>query len=264
LKPFPRFTTVSLYRNNVGNTNYHSLQVRLEKRWDAGLAFRLSYTRSKLIDEASSVFDASILAGPVANFPVADGFNRKLERDVSTGDLPNAFAASWTYELPFGLSHRVNPTGFIGKFASGWQLAGVVTLQSGLPVAVSQATNFNGFAGYGTQRPNCIARPELPGSQRTTARFFNTDAFQTAPQFTLGSCSRNPLRGPGYRTIDLALMKRIGLTENLAADFRAEVYNLTNTPPIGNPASVLGAAGFGAIASAGDPRVIQLAFRLSF
>src|SRR4029079_19127337 len=83
LKPFPRFTMVSLYRNNVGNTNYNALQAKLEKRFSGGLAFLVSYTRSKLIDEASSVFDASILTGPLANFPVADSLNRKLERDVS-------------------------------------------------------------------------------------------------------------------------------------------------------------------------------------
>ncbi len=83
LKPFPRFTSVSLYRNNVGNTNYNALQVKLEKRFASGFSFLISYTYSKLIDDASSVFDASILTGPVANFPVADSFNRRLERDLS-------------------------------------------------------------------------------------------------------------------------------------------------------------------------------------
>lgn len=94
LKPFPRFTGVSLYRNNVGNTNYKALQAKLEQRFSRGLSFLLSYTRSKLIDEASSVFDASILTGPIANFPVADSFNRRLERDLSNGDIPNVFVAS--------------------------------------------------------------------------------------------------------------------------------------------------------------------------
>jgi hypothetical protein len=264
LKPFPRFTTVSLYRNNVGNTNYHSLQATLEKRWSSGTQFRISYTRSKLIDEASSVFDASILTGPVANFPVADSFNRRLERDVSTGDIPNAFVASWVLELPFGLGGAIDPGGIRGKLTSGWELAGVLTWQSGLPIAVSQTTNFNAFAGFGTQRPNCIADPALPASERSTARYFDTSAFRTAPQFALGSCSRNPVRGPGYRNLDLALIKRTGITERLVADFRAEAYNLTNTPPFGNPAAVLGAAGFGSITSAGDPRVIQFAIKLQF
>ncbi|HEY4424466.1 MAG TPA: carboxypeptidase regulatory-like domain-containing protein, partial [Pyrinomonadaceae bacterium] len=144
LKPFPRFTNVTFYRNNVGNTNYNALQVKLEQRFTNGFSFLVSYTRSKLIDEASSVFDASILTGPIANFPVADSFNRKLERDLSTGDIPNVFVASFTYDLPIGK----------GKLLGGWELAGVIQLQSGLPLAVTQATNFNAFAGFGTQRPN--------------------------------------------------------------------------------------------------------------
>ena len=66
----------------------------------------MSYTRSKLVDDASSVFDASILTGPVANFPVADSFNRRLERDYSTGDIPHVFVASAIWDLPFGASRR--------------------------------------------------------------------------------------------------------------------------------------------------------------
>src|SRR5690349_13563699 len=98
-------------------------QAKLEQRFTHGVSFLVSYTRSKLIDEASSVFDASILTGPIANFPMADSFNRKLERDLSTGDIPNVFVASFTYDLPIGK----------GKILGGWELAGVVQLQSGIP-----------------------------------------------------------------------------------------------------------------------------------
>ncbi|HKG98285.1 MAG TPA: TonB-dependent receptor, partial [Pyrinomonadaceae bacterium] len=203
LKPFPRFTAVSLYRNNVGNTNYNALQAKLEKRFSRGVSFLVSYTRSKLIDEASSVFDASILTGPIANFPVADSFNRRLERDLSNGDIPDVFVASFTYELPFGKGKRFNPGRFAGAIFNDLEFAGVVTLQSGLPLAVTQATNFNAFAGFGTQRPNRVSDPTLPSSDRTTTRFFDTSAFVIAPQFTLGSSSRNPVRGPDYRNADL-------------------------------------------------------------
>jgi Carboxypeptidase regulatory-like domain/TonB dependent receptor len=264
LKPFPRFTTVSLFRNNVGNTNYNALQMKAEKRLSNGVSFLVCYTRSKLIDEASSVFDASILTGPIANFPVADSFNRKLERDVSSGDIPNVFVASFTYELPFGQGKMFNPMGFAGKLLRGWELAGVVALQSGLPLAVTQATNFDSFAGFGTQRPNLIADPALQSSERGTAQFFNTAAFQIAPQFTLGNSSRNPVRGPAYRNADIALIKRTYFSERLNLEFRAEAFNLTNTPPLGAPNVVLGTPGFGSIISAGDPRVIQLAIKLNF
>ena len=264
LKPFPRFTTVSFFRNNVGNTNYHALQARLEKRFSSGLSFLASYTWSKLIDEASSVFDATIFTGPVANFPVADSFNRRLERDVSSGDIPHDFVFSSIYALPFGPGHRLNPGGIGGKLAGGWEVTGLISLQSGLPLAVTQSTNFNSFAGFGTQRPNRVANPSLSGSERDASKWFNTAAFQTAPQFTLGTSSRNPVRGPGYRDVDLALLKRTKLKEGADLQFRAEFFNLTNTPPLGAPNVVLGTAGFGSITSASDPRVIQFGLKLEF
>lgn len=264
LRPFPRFTTVSLYRNNVGNSNYHAFQLKVEKRFSKGLSFLVSYTRSKLIDEASSVFDASILTGPVTNFPVADSFNRKLERDVSGGDIPNVFVSSYVYDLPIGKGHSLNPRGALGKLTSGWQIAGAITIQSGIPLAISQATNFNSFAGFGVQRPNLVGNPELDNSQQSTTQYFNVKAFAMATQFNLGTASRNPVRGPNYRNFDLALVKRTDVNERINLEFRTEVFNFTNTPPLGAPNVVLGTAGFGSITSANDPRVIQFGLKLNF
>jgi hypothetical protein len=260
LRPFPCFNTVSLYRNNVGNTSYHALEVKLEKRFSRSLSFLVSYTWSKLIDTASSVFDASILAGPVANFPVADSYNPRLERDVSTGDIPHNLVASFVWDLPWANQRG----GLTGALLGGWQLSGIATFQSGIPLALTQVTNFNAFAGFGTQRPNRIADPALSGSERTLARWFDTDAFRTAPQFTLGNSSRNPVRGPGYRNLDLALSKRVPIGGPRAVELRVEAFNVTNTPPLGAPNTVLGGPGFGSITSAGDPRVIQLGLKVHF
>src|SRR5262249_11478038 len=152
---------VALYRNNVGSTHYHAFEAKLEQRLAHGLSYLVSYTHSKLIDEASSVFDASILTGPIANFPVANSFHLRRERDSSTGDMPNVLCASATWSLPVHLS------GVAGHFTNGWQVAGVLSLQSGLPLAISQLTNFNAFAGYGVQRPNVIGDPNLPADQRS-------------------------------------------------------------------------------------------------
>ncbi len=131
-------------------------------------------------------------------------------------------------------------------------------------LAVTQATNFNAFAGFGTQRPNRVANPELPSDERSTAQFFNTAAFLVAPQFTLGSSSRNPVRGPNYQNVDFALIKRTYVREQMNVEFRAETFNLTNTPPLNAPNVVLGTPGFGSITSAGDPRVIQFALKFNF
>jgi hypothetical protein len=264
LKPYPEFQNVILFRNNIGNSSYNGLYVKLEKRFSRGLTFLVSYTHSKLLDDASSVFDASLTTGSVANFPVADSFNRRLERDVSSGDIPNVTAVSYTYDLPVGPSHRLHPEGIAGKFANGWQLAGFVSLQSGLPLAVTQTTNFNATAGFATQRPSCIAATELAASQRSTAEYFNISAFQITPQFQIGTCSRNPVRGPAYRDADIALVKRTAIRESLSMDFRAEIFNLTNTPPLGAPNVTAGSSAFGTITSAGDPRVVQFALKLNF
>lgn len=264
LKPYSRYTTVSLYRNNVGNTNYNALQMKIEKRLSRGLAFLICYTRSKLIDDAGQVFDASIQTGPVGNFPVADSFNRALERDVSTGDIPNVFVSSFTYELPIGKGRLFKLNGIADKLLGGWSINGMVLMQSGLPLAVTQLTNFNAFAGFGTQRPNRLNNPELSSDQRTTGKWFDTSAFGVAPQFTIGNSSRNPVRGPGYRTADIAFIKRIYFGEVSNFEFRTEIFNLTNTPPLANPNIVLGNAAFGTITSAGDPRVIQFGLKLNF
>jgi len=264
MKPFPQYTTVSLYRNNVGSTRYQGLELGVRHRLARGLSYSAAYTRSKLIDDASSVFDASILTGPIANYPVADSFNRTLERDYSTGDIPHVFVSSMMWDLPAGAGRARQLGGLAGALANDWTMTLLVTMQSGVPVAVTQATNFNAFAGFGVQRPNLVGDPALPADQRSPDRWFNTGAFAVAPQFTIGNASRNPVRGPSYRDVDLALIRRVRLVKGPELELRGEVFNMFNTPPFGPPNGVLGAPNFGTITSAADPRVAQLAVKVLF
>ena len=148
---------MTLYRNNIGHSTYHSFQSRIEKRFSRGLTFSAAYTFSRLIDDAGAVFDSAVLTGPVANFQAADSFNKRLEKDVSTGNVPHIFASGFVYELPFGRGRARSLSGWKDVLAGGWQIAGIVRLQSGSPIAVTQATNLNAFAGFGIQRPNRIA-----------------------------------------------------------------------------------------------------------
>jgi hypothetical protein len=250
MKPYPAYQTVSLYRNNVGTTRYDGLELSVRQRLSRGLTYTLAYTRSKLVDDASSVFDASILTGPIANYPVADSFNRALERDYSTGDIPHCFSSSVVWDLP--------------SIARGWTVAAFVTLQSGVPVAVTQTTNNNAFAGFGTQRPTLLGDPELPADQRTPSHWFDTAAFATTPQFQIGTASRNPVRGPSYRDVDLTVTRRITLGGSRTVEGRVEVFNLLNTANFGAPAATAGAANFGTITTALDPRVVQIAVKFLF
>ena len=252
LRWFPRFTTVALFRDNVGNSSYHAAQAKLEKRLSHGLTFSFAYTFSKLIDDASSYFSQTIFTGPVLNNTgAADAFNRHLEKDLSTGDIPRVFSAGWVYDIPRWWK------------ISGWRIGGLVRIQAGDTVAVSQATNLNSSLGYAVQRPNRISDPNVL-TDRSAARWFNTAAFTAAPQFTIGNSSRDPVRGPGLQEADLMLGKTFRITERMSFEFRAEVFNVTNTPPLNDPSGSFGAAAFGTISSAGNPRDFEFAGKLHF
>jgi hypothetical protein len=264
LRPFPRFTTVAFYRNNVGHSTYHSFQSRLERRFSNSLSMTAAYTFSKLIDDAGAVFDAAILTGPPAVFQAADSFNRHLEKDESTGSIPHVFSSSFVWEIPVGEGRRWSLEGWRNALAGGWQLAGLLRLQSGSPLAVSQQTNLNAFAGFGIQRPNRIGDPELPSDERNTARWFNTAAFAQAPQFMLGNASRNPVVGPAYRALDVMLGKTFPVKEQVRLEFRAEAFNVTNTPSLMVPNVNFGNAAFGTITRAFDPRVFEFVLKVHF
>ncbi len=265
LKPYPRFQNVATYRHNSGTTNYNALEAKVEQRFSHGLAVTFAYTHSKLIDDASSVFSSTVLSSPNSSSLVAaDTFRPYLERDSSSGDMPNATALSATYDLPMGRNHRFASSGIGNVILGGWRLNAILALQSGMPVTVTQATNNNSFAGFALQRPNLVADPSLPASRRTPVKYFNTAAFATAPQFTIGNASRNPVRGPAYRDLDLSLAKHTKLGEGTDLELRAELFNITNTPAFSQPNGSFGAAAFGSITSTTtDPRVTQIAIRLS-
>ena len=264
LKPFPAYSSVSLYRNNVGTTRYQGFELSARRRLSRGLSYTASYTRSTLLDDASSVFDASVLTGSIASYPVADTYNRRLERDYSTGDIPHVFTSSVVWEVPFKTGRRHSVGGVLGTIASNWTLATVITLQSGAPVAITQATNSNAFAGFGVLRPNLVGDPELPADQRNAAHWFNTAAFRTPDPFTIGNASRNPVRGPSYRDVDVTVARRIPVSASHAVELRAEFFNVLNTVNLGSPVAVNGAGNFGTITTALDPRVVQLVVKYAF
>ena len=252
IRPYPRFTTVALFRDNIGNSHYNAAFAKFDKRLSYGLTVYGQFTFSKLIDDASSVFSQTIFSGPVLNNTgPADAYNRRLERDISSGDIPLVFGVGWFYDIPAVWKIR------------GWEIGGLVRLQSGDAVAVSQAVNNNSSLGFAVQRPNRVADPN-DIAQRTVARYFNTAAFMAAAPFVIGTSSRNPVRGPGLQNGDLMIGKMFRFTERLGCEIRAEVFNLSNTPPLNDPNGSFGSAAFGSITSAGNPRVFEFAAKLKF
>ena len=265
IKAFPRFQNVATYRHNSGQSNYNAFEAKVEQRPTRGLYLLLAYTHSKLIDDASSVFSTTVLSSPNSSSLIAaDTFNPLRERDSSGGDMPNVTTVAATYDFPkVGVEKS-----FLSPLLNGWSLNTIVTLQSGMPVTITQATNNNAFAGFSIQRPNIVGNPKDYSStsahEPTPQQFFNTAAFSAANTFQIGTASRNPVRGPAYRDLDVAMVKHTRIFENTDVEFRAEVFDLTNTPAFAQPNGSFGSAAFGSITSTStDPRVVQFALRLS-
>ena len=122
----------------------------------------------------------------------------------------------------------------LGALANDWTLPRIVTLQSGVPVAVTQATNFNAFAGFGMQRPNLMGDPELPADAAQPSALVQHRAFAVAPQFTLGSASRNPVRG-AVRTQRGPRRQPALPVGRGPLELRAEIFNLLNTATLAHP-----------------------------
>ena len=252
LRAFPRFTNVALFRDNVADSEYEAFQAKLEKRVSHGLTLTFAYTFSKLIDDASTYFSQTIFTGPtLTTIGAADAFNRKLERDLSSGDIPRVFSGGWVYQIPRWWK------------ISDWEIAGIVRVQAGDAVPVTQATNTLSAFGYAVQRPNRVSNPNN-FANRSATEWFNKSAFTAAGQYSLGTSSRNPVRGPGLQDADLMIGKTFRLTERVSFEFRAEAFNISNTPPLNDPNGSFGSAAFGTIISAGNPRDIEFAGKIHF
>jgi len=130
-------------------------------------------------------------------------------------------------------------------------------------VPVTQATNNNSSLGFAVQRPNRVSDPnEFEG--RTTGKYFNTAAFTPAGPFVIGNSSRNPVRGPGLQNADVMIGKTFRITEQVNVEFRAEAFNVSNTPPLNDPNGIFGNAAFGSITSAGNPRDFEFVVKVHF
>lgn len=219
-----------------------------------GLSMLLAYTYSHAIDQASAPY---VAVQNIRNFAA--------ERGNADFDVRHRFVSSWTWELPIRMDGAWN------ALLGGWQLNGIVSLYGGLPFSVQSATNTLNI-GSGT-RADRIGSGELPSSERTLDRWFDTSAFTAPGPQRFGNGGRNILRGPGTKHADLSLFKefRFAGEEGPRLQFRSEFFNITNTPQFNNPAATIGAAGAGSIRSAGSPltfqrtsRQIQFALKLYF
>lgn len=257
-KAVPFLSPGSVFVGDGGRSNYNGLTVLAEKRMSKGLAFSGSWTWSRAIDTDSLM--ASTTSTNLDQSP-----DKSLERGLSTFHTKYRAVFNFVYELPFGPNRHwaSDATGAVGKFLEGWQVSGITMFQAGLPFSVNVAADSCG-TGAGNCRPHRIADGNLPSSQRTPDRWFDTSAFVVPTILEFGTAGRDILDGPGIINYDLSIAKNTNLAEALLLRFQADFFNAFNRPNFSFPQRIIDAPGFGQILSARDPRLIQFSLKLIF
>jgi hypothetical protein len=258
-RPFPQYGNVTLITPFWGNSEYHAMNLKVEKRFSDGLNFLATYGFAKFMDDVTAAFELGAVGGGIQNY-----YDRRSEWARSGNDIRHRVAMSSTYELPFGRGRRWMNGGPLAVIAGGWNLGGIVTLQSGPPLGlVTQVNNTNSF-NPGSQRVNVLRDPSLPNEERSVERWFDTTAVAQPPQFTFGNAGRAILESPGLAVVNLSLLENFMLTERWNLQFRAEAFNAFNRVNLEDPGRALGSPNFGVISAASDPRNLQLGLKLQF
>lgn len=258
LRPYPQYLNIQDLANPNGNSTYHSLQLKAQKRMSYGLTVIAAYTFAK------SLTDGEVAAG---GGPAGENFyNRANEKAISQDDVPQAFALSYVYALPF------TAKGVLGRIVGGWTFTGIQQYSVGTPIVLS-ATNTLPIFNQ-AQRPNVVSGVPLMNdlsnfdpNNPAANRYINLGAFSVAAPYTFGTAARSytSLRNPNFLNESFGLIKRMALTEKVALTFRAEFFNVFNRVVFGSPSSNVSASNFGVISSQGNtPRQGQVALRLDF
>jgi hypothetical protein len=241
-----------------GNSIYHSMQLSVEKRFSHGLGISGNYSWNHNNDWVSYQSDTD-------SINVINPFDPGAYAGKSDLEIRHRLAMRGLWEIPgpkTGAMHRV---------LGGWQTSGIWSWQSGTPFSI-----FCGCDNAGTGIGNDLADQVAPvhytsGSMPTRLQqWFSIDSFTENAPGSFGNSRRNILRGPRYFDIDLSLQKHISVTERIKLDFRAEFFNVLNHPNFGLPDNFqqdgdpAQGGSFGVISNAADPRIGQLALKLSF
>jgi Carboxypeptidase regulatory-like domain len=258
-RPFPELAAFSTVRWD-GWATFQGMTLKATRRFRHGLSFDSTYTWSKSIDDASDTGTTN------AEYNLPENPNAmNLEKALSSFNHPQRLTANAVYDLPFG----VRGSGWLASAIRGWRVAEIFTAQSGAPFTVNlssaagQNVSPTGLVnGNNLERPNLVGNPN--NGPETPAEWFDTAAFSLPAKGTYGTAGRNVVNGPGLIDLDLSLQKETTLYERLKLQFRLDAYNSLNHPNFNLPGRVFGAANFGVITNAADPRELQLALKLLF
>ena len=249
LRPYPGYADIYEY-NTGANLIYDSMQVQFKKQFTKGGLFNVAYTYAHARTDANAY-----------NYQPMDSYNLRGDWGPSSYNRNNVFVASYVYPLPFW---RDAQQALYKKILGGWQVSGVTTLQTGLPLNITLASDVShGKTGIANQRPNLIGNPT---AGVTGTQYLNPAAFAVPAAGTLGNLGAYAIFGPPTKNWDASLQKAFPVGEHVKADFRAEVYDFPNhLSYFGvNTTSFPTSTSFGQVSTTTDPRTVQFALRLSF
>ncbi len=268
LRPFPQYSSVHSFRTPNAYSIYHAMTIRVDKRFRNGLTLLFSFTGAKAIDDASSAVN---FLGPIAGTHV-DIYNWKNERSLSSFDISQRAVLSYVYELPFGRNRALlrSLPGWLDTMVKGWQVSGISTFQTGLPLIISGVTNNTNIFTTSQRANNNGASARIDHSGHSTdqkmARWFDHTVFSQPPAFTIGNVSRTlpDVRAPGTNITDLALMKNtyFGRDQRFNFQLRAEAFSAFNHFNLGSPDTSIASGNVGVINGGSGTRNIQLAAKL--
>src|SRR5437899_6280940 len=253
------------FRDNVGNSTYHGLELSAQKRFSHDFSLTAAYPWSHSIDQVQE----HLISGSGSNSFLQNEHDLREQRGNSDFDFRQRLSFSYLYELPFGPGKHLVQQGPVSHILRGWRASGIAAFHTGRPFTIFSSNN-NSIVqvrgGLTNALADCLGGGTLPSDQRTVDKWFDTSRFATPPG-RLGTCGRNQdLRGPGISDVDFALSRTFSyFGEGRSLEFRWETFNLLNTPYFGLPTNNVNSGSFGKITSlAGDPRVMQFALRFAF
>jgi hypothetical protein len=266
LLPYPTYSAINELFDDNNKAKYYSLVLKAQKRLSNGFSLLSTFTWSRNWDESGGGPGNTLNSGSKGP---QNPYNMAAEYAFSNIDTPMRWSTAVSYELPFGKGKALaNSVGAMNYVVGGWVLNAVTIYQTGFPLQISQATNFNSAFGYASQRPNATGTsPVTSGNlEQRLNNYINPAAFSQAPEFTFGDVGRTiDMRGPGSANWDLSVFKNVSIKEKLKAQFRCEALNAFNTPLFYGPSVSYGSSSFGKITSqANFSRQMQLALRFSF
>jgi len=235
----------------IANSSYNSLQSLVSHSFSHGLQFLASYTWSKSIDEASS-FENAI--NPI---------NPSRSRALSLYDARHRLVFSEYWQVP-GPKQGNWPRRLLG----GWALSSILTVQSGFPIRMSSASDHELMSSLNFEplgEPDQIAPFRRLTPQSSGGYYFSPASFTESRLGQIGNTPRNLCCGPGIADLDFGVHKTFHVKESATLELRTEIFNVMNHTQFLNPdGNISDNAQFGAVSAARDPRLVQLALRLTF